>query len=226
MIEITLLLNLATWSLILAGIAQRLAQPYSASKHKRQLNPWILMTIAAIGLLIPIGEQPLISYPRSLFGDWSLTMTVLVWAWVFKRAPSIGNAQSSRLMTTSFVVAITVMGFALYPAALGLSWIDPYQWGFHSRGLIVAVGFITLLAWIGRQWLLMAALTLATIGFNLKLLESVNYWDYLIDPILWLICVGIALSRSLGWLRANALNTQEMTQHTTRQQTAETQLAK
>ncbi len=88
-----------------------------------------------------------------------------------------------------------VMGTALYPLALGLGDFDPYSWGWSFSALFPMVALITI-------WLILRAnrfgwlLLLSIVAYDLRLLESPNFWDYLVDPIYWLVSLG-ALTRAV-----------------------------
>jgi len=75
-----------------------------------------------------------------------------------------------------------VGGLALYPLALGVGSIDPYEWGWRFSPLFVVIGALTVwLVWKQNRFGLL--LLLAAVAFHLRLLESTNYWDYLLDPV-------------------------------------------
>jgi len=83
----------------------------------------------------------------------------------------------------------------LYPAALGVSYLDPYRLGFAPRLLLAGVGLLSLgLLW-QQHYVGCLLLSLATLGFVLQLKASTNYWDYLIDPALGTFCVVVLLRR-------------------------------
>jgi hypothetical protein len=85
-------------------------------------------------------------------------------------------------------VLFGALGLFLYPAALGLGAFDSYQLGFGPRALLVALGLVALLLLYLGHWLATGMLALATLAFGLGLLESENYWDYLLDPFVVIYC--------------------------------------
>lgn len=95
-------------------------------------------------------------------------------------------------------LCFAVLGLILYPAALGLGMVDTYRWGYSPRGLIIAVGALTLLLVLLRNVLGMLMLVLATLAFLLDIKPSDNYWDYLLDPFIVIYCLVaplVALAR-------------------------------
>lgn len=90
-------------------------------------------------------------------------------------------------------LCFAVLGLILYPAALGLGMVDTYRWGYSPRGLIIAVGALTLLFVLLRNVLGMFMLALATLAFLLDIKPSDNYWDYLLDPFIVIYCLAAPL---------------------------------
>ncbi|HLP44957.1 MAG TPA: hypothetical protein VK469_03375, partial [Candidatus Kapabacteria bacterium] len=74
-----------------------------------------------------------------------------------------------------------VMGVLLYPMALGLGPYDPYSlgWGFSLLFVVMMVLTICLLV---KRNPLGIVLMLCILAYQLRVLESPNFWDYLIDP--------------------------------------------
>ncbi len=95
---------------------------------------------------------------------------------------------SEREWTTAWVFG-AIGGLTLYPMALGLGSFDPYEWGWSISPLFLVIGVLTAwLIWRGNRFGLL--LLLAAAAFQLRLLESTNYWDYLLDPIYSLVSLG------------------------------------
>jgi len=110
-----------------------------------------------------------------------------------------GVSPRDRLASLALFAGLAVL---LYPAALGLSYSDPYQLGFEARPMLLVLGLLSLVLILQRSWLGALALVLATLAFTLRLNASENYWDYLIDPYLALYSLGALLSAAVRWLLA------------------------
>lgn len=94
-----------------------------------------------------------------------------------------------------------ISGLLLYPLAMGWGQVDPYAWGRHFSLLFIAGAILTgLLIWKRNRLGLLLLLSIA--GFRLHVLESDNYWDYIVDPIYCLVSIP-----ALGW----ALRPRKMT---------------
>lgn len=89
------------------------------------------------------------------------------------------------------------IGMILYPAALGLLDRDMYAYGFQHTMSWCVLG-ISVAAVVCKYRILGLCLALAVLAHQLKLQESENLWDYLIDPWLW---IAAAVSLMAGACR-------------------------
>lgn len=149
--------------------------------------------------LLPLQGISLALQVRTYIGDLSISSLVLLsWA-TLCRFGLPGVSPRDRLASLALFAGLAVL---LYPAALGLSYSDPYQLGFEARPMLLVLGLLSLVLILQRSWLGALALVLATLGFTLRLNASENYWDYLIDPYLALYSLGALLSAAVRWLLA------------------------
>jgi hypothetical protein len=163
------------------------------------LRGWPLLIVSgvvAVGvLLIPVERIALARWVASISPNFSVPLTGLLaiatWERAFAR-PVLTQRDRNAAWTFGGVA-----GLLLYPFALGVSRIDPYEWGWSASPLFIVVGMLT--AWlIWRRNRFGLLLLLAVIAFHLQLLESSNYWDYLIDPIYWLASLAVLGTRALS----------------------------
>ncbi|WP_311881059.1 MULTISPECIES: hypothetical protein [unclassified Pseudomonas] len=158
----------------------------SAFHFTRPWRPWLLPLLALAGF-IPVNDLPLAAYVRSFTDDLAITTLVLLgWVCLLR----LGVVQPlPTVKRVQVLVLFTVLALILYPATMGLTYVDPYRWGFNPRPMIVLIGLSTLaLLWL-RNGLAVAMLALGTLAFALRLKASENYWDYLIDPLLVGYCL-------------------------------------
>lgn len=149
--------------------------------------------------LVPLQGISLALQVRTYIGDLSISSLVLLsWA-TLCRFGLPGVSPRDRLASLALFAGLAVL---LYPAALGLSYSDPYQLGFEARPMLLVLGLLSLVLILQRSWLGALALVLATLAFTLRLNASENYWDYLIDPYLALYSLGALLSAAVRWLLA------------------------
>lgn len=158
-----------------------------------------LFALCAIVIVsLPVGGIPLGRWFTGLCANFSLPLLALIADLISRRVFEfhlLGG--SGRRAATWFGLGA---GALLYPIALGLGNVDPYEFGWSSYCFFGAVGIIT--AWLllqGNRFGLVLLVAIA--AFHLRLLESDNYWDYLVDPVYFLtslVAVSLRLPRLIG----------------------------
>lgn len=152
-----------------------------------------LNTAARIGVLfvllacsfIPIEGLSLAAYLRSYIDDLAITSMVLMFWGCLRKLGVLTPAPQSFAVVLMLFAAMAVV---LYPATLGLSYLDPYRYGYSPRGMLVVFGLLTLGLFYLRNRLAVVMLASATLGFLIGIKPSHNYWDYLVDPLLGVFC--------------------------------------
>lgn len=97
--------------------------------------------------------------------------------------------------STVFTFAV-LTGIGLYPSALGWGRFDIYTLGWNFSPLTIAVGALAIgLIWRGHRFSLV--LLGALLAWQLGLMESHNLWDYLVDPVLFLLSVAAFASKRI-----------------------------
>ncbi len=149
--------------------------------------------LSALIVVIPLGGLPLARWLISINANFSISLTALVFGKVWENAAGIRLLDRKAFLSSS-IFGLTA-GLALYPMALGLGRLDPYEFGWSFSWLFVLLMVITviLLFTKNRFGIVLVACIL---GYDLQLLESPNLWDYLVDPFFALIS-GVILG---GWL--------------------------
>jgi hypothetical protein len=153
-----------------------------------------LLVIIGITLtvLLPLSDYPGWYYIRSVFGDCSITALFFYAALILQQNFSWQPYQENELiLLRRLALAAAIL---LYPFALGLTRFDSYSLGYSNLWLLVVIFIITLFCWLRKYYFLAVIITAAVIAFTLKLLESHNLWDYLIDPLFFVAVI-------LTWLR-------------------------
>lgn len=158
---------------------------------KQPLRGWMLLAatgaIAAVVMVVPVQGLVIARWVAGLNANFSIPLTVMlaliVWEEIFDR-----SRFSEREWATAWGFG-AIGGLVLYPMALGLGSFDPYEWGWPISPLFLVIGVLTSwLIWRRNRFGLL--LLLAAAAFQLRLLESTNYWDYLLDPIYSLVSLG------------------------------------
>ncbi|MDQ1353374.1 MAG: hypothetical protein QG657_3680 [Acidobacteriota bacterium] len=155
---------------------------------KKSLHGWRVMSvIGIISLLVcitPVGGIPLARWLISLNANFSIPLTAILFAKVWQKAT--GKVWVDRKTLSGFWLFGIVMGLLLYPMALGLGPYDPYSLGWKFSLLFVLIMVLTIFLLLKRTPLGIV-LMLCILAYHLRLLESPNFWDYLIDPFFVII---------------------------------------
>jgi hypothetical protein len=169
---------LCPWLMLLLGL-QALAG-LCRLKTRGWLRLLLLAVVAAGLLLLPIQSVSIAGWVRGLSAEFSIPLTGLLVVAVLEtefRRELFSNADWIAAWAFG-----ALGGLGLYPLALGWGSFDPYEWGWRFSPLFVASALVTsLLLWKQSRFGLL--LLLATTAYQLRLLESANYWDYLLDPV-------------------------------------------
>ncbi len=143
---------------------------------------WVTSIIGIISLLVcfvPVGGIPLARWLISLNANFSIPLTAILFAKVWEKAG--GKVLFDRKTLSSFWIFGVVMGLLLYPMALGLGLYDPYSLGWRFSLLFVVMVVLTIFLLLKRNRL-GVVFVLCILAYHLLVLESPNFWDYLIDP--------------------------------------------
>jgi hypothetical protein len=163
---------------------------------------WLLMLLAILLLVVPlpVGDAvSLLSILRGLFGGFSVTTVIFLLALALRN--SKGMTVFAGRETRWLPPLIAAVSLLFYPTALGLGLLDSYEWG-HDEALVLPLiaGALALTAWLARWRVSALALVLALALWRLRMLESTNLWDYLLDPLLAFAVLGLLAARGLRFI--------------------------
>ena len=142
---------------------------------------WLKLPLCLTLGFLPVNGLPLAVYVRSFTDDLAISSLLLMGWYAATRAGLLAPAKGR---VTVVLAMFAVLALLLYPATLGLSYIDPYRYGFTPRPMLLLGLVVTLWFLYCRNGLGVLALALPTLAFSAGLKASGNYWDYLIDPLL------------------------------------------
>lgn len=147
--------------------------------------------VVAVGVaLLPVQGVVLWRWGLGVFPNPSIPLLGLVGAALLARLTGVQLLTESDRRDAWWLGALA--GCVLYPHAWGLWPFDLYFWGWRRELWVWGLALMVVaFALAGRRTGVLVLLAL--IGHALDLLESDNGWDYLVDPVYWLIGVGIAL---------------------------------
>lgn len=159
----------------------------------------ILGFLSAFIEVIPLGGLPLARWLISINANFSIPLTAVVFSKVWE------NAWGTRLLDRNAFLSSCIFGLlaglALYPMALGLGGLDPYEFGWSFSLLFVLLMVITLILLFVRNRF-GVVLVACILGYDLRVLESLNLWDYLVDPFFVLISGVMLGGRLIGEMRS------------------------
>lgn len=163
-----------------------LVAPFGTSRGWQALK----LAIAAGLTFAPVDGMSLAILVRSFTHDLSVSLLVLLAGLSLAKFGTLRVRPSHR---RDLLLVFAALALLLYPASLGLSYLDPYRWGYEPGGLLLAMATLTLGFLLRGNGLGAAMLLLATLTYALRGDGPGNYWNYLIDPLLalyaWLWCL-------------------------------------
>ncbi|MCX7403374.1 MAG: hypothetical protein NTY87_09770 [Planctomycetia bacterium] len=170
----------AAWGIVLAALAR--------VTRLEQLLGWAGLPVAVGALsLVPINGLPL---GRWLHGfSLNLSIPCLALLLDYSLSPLLSQPLLDKRGRRTGIFCGLLAGFLLYPLALGLGPFDPYVLGWSSPGVAAVaagIGFVLLLQTNRFGFVLLAAGG----AWQMRCLESTNAWDYLVDPVYCLLCLG------------------------------------
>lgn len=159
----------------------------------------IIVVLLVSGYFIPVNGLTIVQWLRSVVGDLSVLMLVMLINILVKRLFNFNllNPASRQYLLWSIVI----VGILFYPFALGLGFVDPYHFGYAPAVMGVSLMLMSMVCWFTGKRDLAVVLLLPLLAFNLQLLESSNLWDYVLDPILF----AYALVQSVTYWWSNRL---------------------
>ena len=183
-------------------LALTLCFHHIASRRGSRLPARALMCVAGAAalalLIVPIGGIVVARWVAGLNANFSVPLTGLLAAAVWERAFGTPILSAAEWRTAWLFGALG--GLALYPFALGVGSFDPYEWGWRFSPLFVMTAALTVwLIWKRNKF--GSLLLLAAAAFHLRLLESTNYWDYLLDPVFCIVSLVVIGRWSIARLR-------------------------
>ncbi|MBS0235212.1 MAG: hypothetical protein JSR99_17230 [Proteobacteria bacterium] len=190
-----ILLNGASAALIIFTASAAVASFFTQSSTARVIASVVLVLAT---LLIPISTRSVFEWTVSAVGRLSLPGLVLLLALAVSATTGQRIGRSAEFRFAALMLAVA--GLVLYPAATGFLNYDTYMLGYSGYLLPSATALMMAYA-IFRGYRLMAVvLNVAIAAFLLGIGESRNFWDYVIDPVAWIIGCGTWVAVATGFL--------------------------
>lgn len=182
------------------GPAFVLASLVATVAASRGLHRRAVAGIAAIAFgaaFVPIGGLNAAAYALGFPGPLSAATLVMAAQWPLRTL----GAGSRVGPSTVFLSCIAISGLVLYPAAAGFVAFDVYDLGFRGLAIPALMTALVVTGWLSGAndvpiWVAVAALL-----YLFGAYASVNLWDYLIDPVAFVVALIALAVRAWRWRR-------------------------
>jgi len=164
--------------LLVMAVLQRLLVA-GRGKASGWLPTLALALVSAAVVLMPIRGLPAARWLISLNANFSIPFTAVLFALVWEGAWK-KPVLDAKGYSACWIFGLTA-GLLLYPMALGMGRFDPYPlgWAFSVFFVLLMTATVLLLIYGNRFGIVLVA---AILAYNLGVLESLNLWDYVVDP--------------------------------------------
>jgi hypothetical protein len=161
---------------------------FNLIKSKKMAYEIIILYISAFITFVPVTGLSLGDYILSVNPNFSIGSSALVLALLWPKIMDKPLLSKDHLVIFCFWNVI--ISLILFSSTLGLIPYDMYASGYNFSFWFMVVALLTLVSvWL---WYPLSFIFLAYIAaFNLKLLPSANFFDYLTDGFLFIMSVGV-----------------------------------
>ena len=165
---------------------------------KRPLRWVSVACLILLSVSIPVAGSNAWLWINGAVGELSIVTLFLLTGFVLRSLVGWNLIELKSRVYLYFLVLLT--GSMLYPATLGLSQFDPYTLGY-GLDLSLLLLSLSMLYWIFKQQQVAIVLLLVVAARESGFFSSPNTWDYLIDPLLWLLSPVILIIIFIGGLK-------------------------
>lgn len=178
--------------LIVLGIGSIIADKIHPLLRWPKIYRWLFVVVLAVLTIIPLDGISIATLLLSFNPNYSLGLAIVLVVILARRLWGVSLLSSRDLWYLS--IWSVGLGIVLYAGSLGFLPYDIYPLGYDSSLFFFIIGGLTIamvLVESRLQWVFISYIT----AFNLGLLPSPNFLDYIIDPFLFLFCSAIISSR-------------------------------
>lgn len=167
-------------AVLLLAAAGSIVSGYAGLRKYR----WVGMILMLLVAIIPFADTSVLSWMRGLSGGLSILSVVMLTGYLVFHVT--GKEVLDRKARSALYATAFTGGLLLYPATLGLSLYDPYRVGYGVMLAFIVLG-LSLLLWFAKRQLAAVVLAVVVLADQAQIMTSINTWDYLIDPLVWII---------------------------------------
>lgn len=148
-----------------------------------------LFAVILFGLIVPLPRFTIFDIVIAAFGTLSVTTLAHTVMAALSRY-GIVMPDASRAEYATGMALLAGSASALYAASFGFNGIDLYSLGYDQRIFVLLAAPLWLFA-IWQRWLwFVVTIPLLAVAIRLQALPSVNWWDYVVDPVYWAVAIG------------------------------------
>lgn len=160
-----------------------------------------VILLSAVIAVYPFTDLSLSDYILSLNPNFSIGSIAFLFLVLWKRF--VGNSLLSDRDAAWFSVWNIAVCLCLYASYLGFIGVDVYPLGYGFSALFVLTAVLTIVLFLFRSPLSYIFISYI-IAFDLKVLYSENFFDYIADGVLFFISLGVLISRAVKAMAAKS----------------------
>lgn len=171
------------------------AKLFTKAKYKK-----LIAVVCGLGIVfVPLGQLTIAQYILSLHPSFSFTSCAMSFILLLRQFTN--KSLISPRETQYFVWWNVVFGTVLYLSSFALLPFDIYFYGFFFSAWFIFFIIINILCAIANLNTLFYILIGCVLSFITHCGYSRNYFDYLIDPLLFISCIFILLNNIIILIR-------------------------
>ena len=157
---------------------------------------WLAVTcLILLSVILPVADSNPWLWINGAVGELSVMTMILLAIFIIRKLT--GFSLTGIYTRVNIYFLIFIAGLLLFPATLGLTQFDPYSLGYRFE-LSLFLLVLSILYWILQQRQLAIILLIIVAANETGILSSNNTWDYLIDPLLWIISPVMLVAMYIG----------------------------